>query len=352
MPKLISIGGKKIGEGFPVFIIAEGGVNHNSRLDLALDLIDAAADAGADAIKFQTWRAEQLVTRAGKMADYQKRNIGKEESQFEMLKKLELKEHWYPQLIKRAKEKGIILLSTPHGGFESVDFLQKYNFPAFKFGSGEITNLPLLEYAAKFKKPMLISTGMSNLEEVKEAIEVVKRAGNNQILVFQCTTDYPLAPENVNLEVIQTFIKELDVLVGYSDHTIGDQVPIMAITLGACMLEKHLTLDRTMKGPDHIASTEPKEFKELVKKLRDIPKILGSGIKKPQVIELQYMTVARKSIVASKDIKKGERLTKENLAIKRPGNGLLPKLYPQLLGKTVNQDIPADTLFSEEMINS
>lgn len=352
MPKLISIGGKKIGEGFPVFIIAEGGVNHNSRLDLALDLIDAAADAGADAIKFQTWRAEQLVTRTGKMADYQKRNIGKEESQFEMLKKLELKEHWYPQLIQRAKEKGIILMSTPHGGFESVDLMQKYNFPAFKFGSGEITNLPLLEYAAKFKKPMLISTGMSNLEEVKEAIEVVKRAGNNQILVFQCTTDYPLAPENVNLGVIQTFIKELDVLVGYSDHTIGDQVPMMAITLGACMLEKHLTLDRTMKGPDHIASTEPKEFKELVKKLRDIPKILGSGIKKPQVIELQYMTVARKSIVASKDIKKGERLTKENLAIKRPGNGLLPKLYPQLLGKTVNQDIPADTLFSEEMINS
>src|SRR3989344_7122089 len=197
--KDIIIQGKKVNYGLTPFIIAEGGVNHNSNLDLALKLIDSASDAGADAIKFQTWRAEQLATKTGKMADYQKRNIGKEESQFDMLKKLELKEEWYPTLISRAKEKNIILLSTPHGGFEAVDFMGRYNFPAFKIASGDITNLPFLEYAAKRGKPMLVSTGMSTMEEIKEAVDTIKKAGNDQILVFHCTTDYPLAPENVNL---------------------------------------------------------------------------------------------------------------------------------------------------------
>ena len=207
--KDLIIGGYKVNYGLPPFVIAEGGVNHNSNLNLALRLIDAAAEAGADAIKFQTWRAEQLATKAGKMADYQKRNIrqsggqaGKEESQFDMLKKLELKEEWYQELIKRAKEKDIILLSTPHGGPAAVDVMERYSFPAFKIASGDITNLPFLEYAAKKGKPMLISTGMSDLDEIKEAVETVKKAGNDQILVFHCTTDYPLAPENVNLRAI------------------------------------------------------------------------------------------------------------------------------------------------------
>lgn len=350
MTELIKIADKKVGIGQPVFVIAEGGVNHNSRLDLALRLIDEAAKVGADAIKFQTWRAEQIVTRSGKMADYQKRNTGKEESQFEMLKKLELKEEWYPALIKRAKQKGIILLSTPHGGFESVDLLVKYNFLAFKFGSGDITNLPLLEYAAKFKKPMLISTGMSNMSEVREAVETVRAAGNDKILVFQCTTDYPLALENVNLRAMETIRKELGVLVGYSDHTLGEQVPIMAATLGACMIEKHFTLSRKMKGPDQIASTEPDEFAELVVRLRNVPLILGSGIKQSLPIEEQYKKVARKSLVAQQDIKKGEKLTGDNIAVKRPGDGILPKYYKRLLGKVARKDILQDTLLSKDMI--
>lgn len=350
MVKGFKIGDKKVGIGQSVFVIAEGGVNHNSRLDLALKLIDAAAEAGADAIKFQTWRAEQLVTKSGKMADYQKRNTGKEESQFEMLKKLELKEEWYPALIKRAKQKEIILLSTPHGGFESVDLLVKYNFPAFKFGSGDITNLPLLEYAAKFKKPMLISTGMSNMSEVREAVETVRAAGNNKILVFQCTTDYPLELENVNLRAMQTIRNELGVLAGYSDHTLGDQVAVMAVTLGACMIEKHLTLSRKLKGPDQTASTEPKEFKVLVERLGNIPKILGNGVKKPFAQELQYLSVARKSLVAKKDIKKGQKFNEQNLTIKRPGGGILPKRFKKLLGKVAKKDILQDTLISEDMI--
>jgi N,N'-diacetyllegionaminate synthase len=209
--KDLIISGYKINYDNPPFVIAEAGVNHNGSFDLALELIDAAAEAGADAVKFQTFRAEQVVTSVGKMADYQKINIGKEDSQVAMLKELELNEDWYPALIERAREKRIIFMSTPHGGTESVDLLELYNISAFKFGSGDLTNLPLLEYTAKLRKPMLVSTGMSNLEEVIEAIEVIKKAGNDQILVFHCTTDYPCSPEFVNLRTMQTFMKELGV---------------------------------------------------------------------------------------------------------------------------------------------
>ena len=351
MLKTITIQGKEVGGGKPIFVIAEGGVNHNSNCDLALKLVDAAADAGADAIKFQRWRAEQLVTKEGTMAEYQKRNTGKEESQFDMLKKLELKEEWYPQLFQRAKEKGIILLSTPHGGFEAIDFMEQYDFPAFKIASGDITNLPFLEYAARKGKPMLVSTGMSTMEEIKEAVDTIKKAGNDQILVFHCTTDYPLAPENVNLKAILTLMRELDVLVGYSDHTAGDQAAIMAVTLGACMIEKHFTLDRTMQGPDHIASTEPKEFQETVMKLKKISLIMGSGIKKPLAPELQYISVARKSIVANRDIKKGEKFTMENLAIKRPGTGIPPREFKNILGKKAKINIAQDSLLDHSLID-
>ena len=350
MEKTILIQNQLIGEGHPVFVIAEAGVNHNGNLDLALKLIDAAADTGADAVKFQTWRAEQLVTKSGKMAEYQKKNTGKEEPQFDMLKKLELKEEWYPKLFERAKEKGIILLSTPHGGFESIDFMEQYNFPAFKIASGDITNLPFLEYAAKKGKPMLVSTGMSTIEEIKETVDTIKKAGNEQILVFHCTTDYPLAPENVNLKAMQTLMKDLDVLIGYSDHTVGDQVAIMAATLGARMIEKHFTLDRTMPGPDHIASTEPKEFKEMIARIKQIPIIMGSGVKKPLLPELQYISVARKSIVANRDIKAGEKFTSKNLAIKRPGNGISPREFKNILGKKAVVDIPLDTLLDISMV--
>lgn len=348
--KDLIIGDYKINYGNPPFVIAEAGVNHNGNFDLAVKLIDAAAETGADAVKFQAFRAEQVVTSAGKMADYQKRNIDQEDSQIAMLRKLELKEEWYPALIKRAKEKGIIFISTPHGGKESVDLLESYNVPAFKFGSGDLTNIPLLEYAAKLKKPMLISTGMSTLEEIKEAAAAIKKAGNDQILVFHCTTDYPCAPEFVNLRAMRTLMKELGALVGYSDHTVGDQAAVMAAALGACMIEKHFTLDRNMKGPDHIASMEPREFKEMVRALKLVPIMMGSEIKKPLQPELQYMSVARKSIVAARDIKKGEKFTEENLTIKRPGTGMLPKRINEVIGKTAKTCIPKDVLLDETMI--
>ena len=365
-PRALKIGDRLVGKGQPVFVIAEAGVNHNGSFDLALKLIDAASDAGADAVKFQTFRAEQVVTSAGKMADYQKRNIGKEDSQVEMLRRLELKEDWYPALIKRAKEKGIIFISTPHGGMESVDLLQHYDVPAFKFGSGDLTNLPLLEYAAKFGKPMLISTGMSNLEEVKEAVEAIKKAGNDQILVFHCTTDYPCAPEFVNLRTMQTFMKELRTVIGYSDHTVGYQASALAAVLGACMIEKHFTLDRNMSGPDHVASTQPGEFKEMVSVLKKMPKdfektiqvmgmtsedaeiLMGSPEKKPLLPELQYMSVARKSVVASRDIKAGEKFSVENLTIKRPGTGMQPKHFYKIVGAVAKADIQKDELIKTE----
>ena len=332
--KDIVIQGKKVNYGRKPFIIAEAGVNHNGSLDLALKLVDAAAFAGADAVKFQTFRAEQVVTTGSQLA---------------MLRKLELKEKYYPALIQRAKERGIVFLSTPHGGFESVDFLQKMKVPAFKFGSGDLTNLPFLEYAAKFKKPMLISTGMSNLEEIKEAVQAIKKTGNNQILVFQCTTDYPLAPENVNLRAMQTLMKELGALVGYSDHTIGPQAVVMATALGACMLEKHFTLDRTLPGPDQVVSMEPLDFKEMVRQMEKAMVILGSPKKRLLDCEKQYVKVARKSLVSARAIRKGEKFTVKNLTVKRPGTGILPKRWKEVLGKRSKAKLKKDSLITEEM---
>ena len=332
--KDIVIQGKKVNYGRKPFIIAEAGVNHNGSLDLALKLVDAAAFAGADAVKFQTFRAEQVVTTGSQLA---------------MLRKLELKEKYYPALIQRAKERGIVFLSTPHGGFESVDFLQKMKVPAFKFGSGDLTNLPFLEYAAKFKKPMLISTGMSNLEEIKEAVQAIKKAGNSQILVFQCTTDYPLAPENVNLRAMQTLMKELGALVGYSDHTIGPQAVVMATALGACMLEKHFTLDRTLPGPDQVASMEPLDLKEMVRQVEKAMVILGSPKKRLLDCEKQYVKVARKSLVSARAIRKGEKFTVKNLTVKRPGTGILPKRWKEVLGKRSKAKLKKDSLITEEM---
>lgn len=340
----LTIGNRAVGSGQPVFIIAEAGVNHNGQLDLAKKLVDAAAAAGADAIKFQTFKAEQVVTGAGKMAGYQKKNLGKTGSQLQMLKKLELADRNYPELIRYAKKKGLIFLSTPHGGFESVNFLNAAGVPAFKFGSGDLTNLPLLDHAARLKKPMILGTGMATLAEIQEAIRCVKNSGNNKIIILHCTTDYPCAPEEVNLNVMRTLGDRLRILVGYSDHTLGSQVPVMAAALGACVIEKHLTLDKKMSGPDHEASSNPQEFVEMVKGVRVAEKILGSAEKAPTKSELQYIPTVRKSLVATKPIKKGERFTAENLAIKRPGTGLAPKYYFKIIGVRAKVDIQADTL--------
>lgn len=344
MLKDIKIANKFIGENQPVFIIAEAGVNHNGNLKTAFKLVDAAAAAGADAIKFQTFKADQVVTAAGQMAAYQKKNIGKSESQLAMLKKLELPDEFYKPLIDYCFKKKIMFLSTPHGGFASVDLLEKLKAPAFKFGSGDITNLPVLKYAAGFNKPMILGTGMATLREVKNAIGAIKQAGNKKIIALHCTTNYPCPPSEVNLKAMQTMAEKLGALVGYSDHTLGIQVPAMAATLGACLIEKHFTLDKNMSGPDHKASLEPDELKNMVRAVRQVKEIMGSGFKEPTASELKISLLGRKSLVSLRDIKKGEKLTKENIGIKRPGSGLAPKYYFTVLGKTAKKDIEKDDL--------
>lgn len=343
------IGGYKIGYRNPPFIIAEAGVNHNGRLDLALKLVDAAARAGADAVKFQTFRAEEVVTAAGKMADYQKKNLGKIESQAAMLKKLELPEKFYQPIIKRCREKKIMFMSTPHGHISSADFLEKLGMEIFKIGSGDLTNRPFLEHVARFKKPIILSTGMATLSEVKEAVRWVKNAGNKKLVVLHCTTNYPCPLEEVNLRAMQTMMRALpDVIIGYSDHTIGSLVPAMAVALGANVIEKHLTLDKVMEGPDHKASSSPEEFKEMVGVVRCIPITMGSSIKKPNPSELKVLKVARKSIVTTAPVKRGEKFTEKNLGIKRPGTGIQPQYYYKIVGKTATVDLPADTILAKE----
>ena len=339
--KVMHIGGKSVGRGQPVFVIAEAGVNHNGKLALALKLIDAAARAGADAIKFQTFRAEQVVVKSGTMAAYQKKNIGKTTSQQDMLRALELGEPWYPKLIAHAKRRGIIFLSTPHGGFESVDLLAKYKVPAYKFGSGDLTNLPLLKYTARLKKPMIVSTGMATLAEAREAVRTIRADGNDKIILLHATTNYPTPPKETNLRAMQALAR-LDVLVGYSDHTEGIVATTAAVALGASMIEKHFTLSRTLPGPDHAASLEPDELKEMVQAIRTTSQMLGDGIKRPQSSEWNARKIGRKSIVTTCAIKKGEVFTKHNLGIKRPGTGIAPSQWEKILGKKAARALPAE----------
>lgn len=344
MIKKIKIENKLIGEKEPVFIIAEAGVNHNGSLKIALKLVDAAAAAGVDAVKFQTFKAGEVTTGAGGMAQYQKRNIGKIESQLAMLKKLELPENFYRPLIKHCREKKIIFLSTPHGGFDSVDLLQRLKAPAFKFGSGDLTNLPVLEYAAKFGKPIILGSGLATLAEARSAINIIKRTGNNQVVALHCTTNYPCPLSEVNLRAMLTMRQKLPVLVGYSDHTLGIQIPIMAATLGAVVIEKHFTLARNMAGPDHKASLELAELKAMVNAIREVPFILGSDVKKPNDSEMNIIKIARKSLVAAKNIKKGEIFSQQNLAVKRPGTGLPPSAWFRFLGKPAKKDFITDEM--------
>ena len=345
MLKEIKIGNKIIFNESPTFIIAEAGVNHNGRLDLALKLVDAAAEAGADAIKFQTFKAEQVVIRAGNMAEYQKKNIGKTESQVEMLRKLEFDESWYPKVITHCKKRGIMFLSTPHGHIESADFLHRLGVSAFKIGSGDLTNRPFLEHIARFKKPMILGTGMATLDEVRDAAGWIKRSGNDKVIFLHCTTNYPCLPEEVNLKAMQTIMKTLpNVLVGYSDHTEGSLVSTAAVVLGACVIEKHLTLDKNMGGPDHKASSNPEELRNTIQAIRNISVVMGSSVKQPTVNEKKVIPIVRKSIVLTLSIKRGERFTKENLSIKRPGNGIPPRYYKSLLGKSAKRDMAGGSL--------
>jgi len=328
-----------------VFIIAEVGVNHNGSVNLAKKLIDEAAISGADAVKFQTFKAENIVTRGTDKAEYQKQNTDMKESQFDMLKKLELDVNTHKELIDYCQKKGVVFLSSPFDQ-HSANLLHELGLETFKIPSGEITNLPYLRLIGSLKKRIILSTGMSNLKEIKEALTVLNEAGTpkKDILVLHANTMYPTPMEDVNLKAMLTIKDEFDVEVGYSDHTLGIEVDIAAVAMGATCIEKHFTLDRTMKGPDHKASLVPGEFKDMVKAIRNIETALGSRSKEPTPSERTNLTIVRKSIVASKFIKKGEKFTKENLTVKRPGNGISPMRWDEIINTLAMKDYHIDDL--------
>ena len=348
MGKSIKIGKKLIGEGKPCFIIAEAGVNHNGDIRIALRMVDAAVKAGADAIKFQTFRSEDVVTHEAETASYAKKNIGIDLKQIDMLKKIELNYNDFTDLKKYCDKKKIMFLSTPHS-FDAIDFLDNL-VPAFKFGSGDLTNLPALKYAAKKGKPIILGTGMATLQEVKDALEVVKQPGNENVVALHCTTNYPCPLKEVNMNAMRIMQKELDCLVGYSDHTMGITVPIMAATLGAVVIEKHFTLDKNLPGPDHKASLEPGELKKMVCKIRNVEIALGNPVKKPTKSEKKIMEIIRKSIIAKNEIKKGILIKQDMLIIKRPGTGLQPSEIKKIIGKKAKRTIKKDEILKESMV--
>ena len=328
-----------------VFIIAEAGVNHNGSVDLAKKLIDAASISGADAVKFQTFKAENLVVKNTQKADYQKQTSDASESQFDMIKKLELDVDTHKELIDYCQEKNIMFLSTPFD-HESIDLLSDLGLQTFKIPSGEITNLPYLRHIGSLGKQVILSTGMSNLKEVGDALNILINAGTSKdnITVLHANTMYPTPMEDVNLNAMLTIQKEFGVDIGYSDHTLGIEVDIAAVAMGASCIEKHFTLDKTMDGPDHKASLEPEELKAMVSAIRNIEKALGSSEKKPSPSETVNIDVVRKSIVASQSIKKGDRLSSKNITTKRPGTGISPMKWDEIIGTTSSQDYNVDEL--------
>ena len=324
-----------------VFIIAEAGVNHNGSIELAKRLIDKAAEAGADAVKFQSFKAESLVTKTAKKAEYQETTTGKAENQFQMIKKLELDYEKHGELMNYCQEKGIMFLSSPFD-LDSIDLLHKLELEIFKIPSGEITNLPYLRKIGKLKKKVILSTGMSTLGDIEQALDILRENGTDDITVLHCNTEYPTPMKDVNLNAMNTIRDAFKVEVGYSDHTLGIEIPIAAVALGATIIEKHFTLDKTMEGPDHRASLEPNELKAMVTAIRNIENAMGDGVKELTESESKNIKIARKSIVASQNIKKGEIFTEENLGIKRPGDGISPMSWDQVIGKIAKQDFKED----------
>ena len=325
-----------------VYIIAEAGVNHNGSFVLACKLVDAAKEAGVDCIKFQTFKSENLVSRSAKKAEYQKRTTG-DSSQQDMLKKLELSFDDFIKLKDYCKKSGITFLSTPFD-FDSIDFLNSIDIPFWKIPSGEVINLPYLVKLAKTGKPVVMSTGMCNMEEIQTAIEILSSNGTKDIKLLHCNTEYPTPFEDVNLKAMQTMRDAFHLEVGYSDHTKGIEVPIAAVALGATIVEKHFTLDRNMEGPDHKASLEPDELAAMVSAIRNIEKSLGDGIKTPSSSEKKNIAVARKSIVAKTKIKAGDIFSEENITVKRPGTGISPMKWFEVLGAKAARDFDEDEL--------
>ena len=325
------------------YIIAEAGVNHNGQLDLAFRLCDAAKEAGVDCVKFQTWQTEKIVTRETKKATYQSENTyDAEESQFDMLKKLELSYEDFRLVQKYCEKIGIDFLSTPDEEY-SLDFLMnELKLPLIKIGSGEVTNIPYLRQMASYGKPVILSTGMSNLGQVAVAYETLLSAGAPSVTLLHCTTNYPCPKNEVNLRAMQTLKDAFKCQVGYSDHTMGIEIPIAAVAMGAEIIEKHFTLDRKMDGPDHKASLEPQELKAMVNAIRNIEVALGDGIKRPNKSEAECAKVVQKSILAKRPINMGEILTEENLTVKRAGKGISSVYWDLVVDRFANRDYDID----------
>ncbi|MDY7000462.1 MAG: N-acetylneuraminate synthase [Thermodesulfobacteriota bacterium] len=328
-----------------IFIIAEAGVNHNGSVDTAKRLIDVAREANADAVKFQTFKTGNVVTRNAHKAEYQVKATQEDGSQFEMIKKLELSQSDFTELFQYCRQKGLLFLSTPFD-LESVDFLHGLGLEIIKIPSGEITNVPYLRKIGSLGGKVILSTGMSDLGEVEDALDVLTASGTSldDITVLHCNTEYPTPFEDVNLRAMRSMAVAFGVRTGYSDHTNGIEVPVAAAALGAVVIEKHFTLDRNLPGPDHKASLEPEELKAMVRAIRNIEKALGQGIKKPSPSEIKNIPIARRSIVAARPIKKGERLTEENLIAKRPGTGISPMRWDEIIGQTAKKDYEVDDL--------
>lgn len=349
MVDTVNIGGREIGAGHPCFFIAEAGVNHNGDMELARKLVDVAADAGADAVKFQTYKTESVMSRFAPKAEYQLETTDSSESQFEMSKGLELPAEAFQELINYCNERGIMFLSSPFDE-DSADLLADLDVPAFKIPSGEITNLPMLTRIARHGKPMIVSTGMAYMSEVETAVRAIEAEGNQQVILLHCVSNYPADPANANLMAMLTLGKAFNVPAGYSDHTPGIEVPLAAVALGACVVEKHFTVDRKLPGPDQLASLEPAELTALIQGIRTVESSLGNGRKEPVQEEASTANVARKSLVAAENIPANTTLTPSLIAIKRPGTGLAPVMRDDLVGRVTRVEIQADQLIEWEML--
>ena len=338
------IGDKKIGDDHPTYIIAEIGSNHNRNINIAKKMIDEAANAGVDAVKFQTFKAEKLYSR--KTPKFSKDTI----APFDLIKSIELPREWHKELYKYATDKNLHFLSSPFD-HEAVDLLDRIGVPAFKVASFEITDLELLRYIAKKKRPVILSTGMANLEEIKEALDAIRSQDNDDIILLHCNSMYPSPVEIVNLNAINTMSKVFKIPIGFSDHTLGIHISAAAVAKGAKVIEKHFTLDRKMKGPDHHFAVEPNELKQMVQNIRDIEMAGGTGIKEASKEEKEEMyEKGRRSIIAVRDIPKGTKITREMLIVKRPGFGIKPKFLDEVTGKTAKKNIKSDEWITWDMI--
>lgn len=339
---------KPISATSPVFIIAEAGVNHNGSLEMALELVDIAHKAGADAVKFQLYQAKEQASELAEVAAYQQKNA-EADNQLEMAKSYELDWKYHHDTLTHCKKVGISYMASCFDP-DAVDFLNELGGDAIKVGSGEITNFPLLKHMAKTGRPILLSTGMSDLKDVSDAIEHIKENGGKKILLFQCTSNYPCAPEAANLKAMQTLAREFNLPVGFSDHTEGSTASVVSVALGARMIEKHFTIDKKLPGPDHIMSLSPEELEDFVKEIRTAELMLGSGEKVAHESEISTRNVARRSIVAAMEIKEGSKITEKQLTLKRPGTGIDPRKIDEVIGKVANRDIRKDLPLRWEMI--